>query len=62
MIISGIRFGILVVIIWGFKEEDMIEVVDIIYDVLINFDIKENILSRVKVFCEKYFLYKEFDE
>lgn len=40
----------------------MIEVVDIIYDVLINFDIKENILSRVKVFCEKYFLYKEFDE
>jgi glycine hydroxymethyltransferase len=62
MITSGIRLGTPAVTTRGFKEEDMIEVADIIHDALTNSDTKENILSRVKALCEKYPLYKEFDE
>lgn len=62
MITSGIRLGTPAVTTRGFKEEDMIEVADIIHDALTNSDTKENILIRVKALCEKHPLYKEFDE
>jgi len=62
MITSGIRLGTPAVTTRGFKEEDMIEVADIIHDALTNSDTKENILNRVKALCEKHPLYKEFDE
>uniref|UniRef100_A0A7C5Z021 Serine hydroxymethyltransferase n=1 Tax=Caldicellulosiruptor owensensis TaxID=55205 RepID=A0A7C5Z021_9FIRM len=62
MVTSGIRLGTPAVTTRGFKEEDMVEVADIIYDALTNSDTKENILSRVRALCEKHPLYKEFDE
>ncbi|ADQ04445.1 Glycine hydroxymethyltransferase [Caldicellulosiruptor owensensis OL] len=62
MVTSGIRLGTPAVTTRGFKEEDMVEVADIIYDALTNSDTKENILSRVKALCDKHPLYKEFDE
>ncbi|WAM34792.1 serine hydroxymethyltransferase [Caldicellulosiruptor morganii] len=62
MVTSGIRLGTPAVTTRGFKEEDMIEVADIIHDALTNSDSDENILHRVKVLCEKYPLYSEFNE
>lgn len=60
MITSGIRLGTPAVTTRGFKEEDMIEVADIIHDALTNADSDQNILERVKVLCDKYPLYSEF--
>jgi len=62
MVTSGIRLGTPAVTTRGFKEEDMIEVADIIHDALTNSDTDDNILQRVKALCEKYPLYSEFRE
>ncbi|WAM32620.1 serine hydroxymethyltransferase [Caldicellulosiruptor naganoensis] len=62
MVTSGIRLGTPAVTTRGFKEEDMVEVADIIHDALTNSDSDENILQRVKALCEKYPLYSEFKE
>jgi len=62
MVTSGIRLGTPAVTTRGFKEEDMIEVADIIHDALTNSDTDDNILQRVKALCEKYPLYSEFSE
>ncbi|WP_039764421.1 MULTISPECIES: serine hydroxymethyltransferase [unclassified Caldicellulosiruptor] len=62
MVTSGIRLGTPAVTTRGFKEEDMIEVADIIHDTLTNSDTDDNILQRVKALCEKYPLYSEFSE
>lgn len=62
MVTSGIRLGTPAVTTRGFKEEDLIEVADIIHDALTNSDTDSNILQRVKTLCEKYPLYSEFNE
>lgn len=59
-VISGVRLGILVVIICGFDEFVFVEVVKIISLVLNNYDndIKLNeVKERVYVFIFKYLLY-----
>ncbi len=58
-ITSGIRVGTPAVTSRGMKEEDMIEIADIIELTLKNFDAnKDVVVSKVKVLCEKYPLYR----
>lgn len=56
---SGIRIGTPAVTSRGFKEEDMVEVADLIYLTITDFENKkEEIRSRVKALCEKHPLYE----
>ena len=56
-ITSGIRIGTPAVTTRGFKEEDMIEIADLI-DMVVKEENLEEVKSRVTALCEKYPLYK----
>ena len=56
---SGIRLGTPAATTRGFKEEDMVEIADIIYNTLKNFDsFKEEAIKRVEALTKKYPLYE----
>lgn len=59
-VISGIRFGILVVIIRGMKEEDMVIIVEVI-DLCLIYDEEFKVRILVVGLIEKYFLYEEYN-
>jgi len=57
---SGIRIGTPAVTSRGMKEEDMVEIADMIYLTITDFeDSKEDVIKRVKRLCEKYPLYNK---
>ena len=57
---SGIRFGSPAVTTRGFKEEDMVEVADMISLIIKDFDAnKEAVKARVQALCAKHPLYEE---
>lgn len=56
-ITSGIRIGTPAVTTRGFKEEDMIEIANLI-DIVVKEENLEEVKSRVNALCEKYPLYK----
>ncbi len=56
-ITSGIRIGTPAVTTRGFKEEDMIEIANLI-DMVVKEENLEEVKSRVTALCEKYPLYK----
>lgn len=56
-ITSGIRIGTPAVTTRGFKEEDMIEIANLI-DMVVKEENLEEVKSRVNALCEKYPLYK----
>ena len=56
-ITSGIRIGTPAVTTRGFKEEDMIEIADLI-DMVVKEENLEEVKTRVNALCEKYPLYK----
>lgn len=56
-ITSGIRIGTPAVTTRGFKEEDMIEIANLI-DMVVKEENLEKVKSRVNALCEKYPLYK----
>ena len=56
-ITSGIRIGTPAVTTRGFKEEDMIEIANLI-DMVVRGENLEKVKSRVTALCEKYPLYK----
>lgn len=56
-ITSGIRIGTPAVTTRGFKEEDMIEIANLI-DMVVKEENLEEVKSRVNSLCEKYPLYK----
>ncbi|HEX3029513.1 MAG TPA: serine hydroxymethyltransferase [Clostridia bacterium] len=55
---SGIRIGTPAVTARGMKEEDMVEIADMIHLALTDFDnSKEKVIERVNTLCKKYPLY-----
>lgn len=54
---SGLRMGTPAMTTRGMKEEDMVEIADIISDIISNPDNKEACHKRVKALCDKYPLY-----
>lgn len=56
-ITSGIRIGTPAVTTRGFKEEDMIEIANLI-DMVVKEENLEEVKSRITALCEKYPLYK----
>lgn len=56
-ITSGIRIGTPAITTRGFKEEDMIEIANLI-DMVVREENLEKVKSRVTALCEKYPLYK----
>lgn len=59
-ITSGLRIGTAAATTRGFKEEDMREIADIIFQAITKPDSKAECSSRVKMLCEKHPLYPEF--
>lgn len=58
-ITSGVRLGTPAVTTRGFKEEDMIEIAELINMVITSYDEKfDEITARVNAICEKYPLYE----
>lgn len=58
-ITSGIRVGTPAATSRGMKEEDMVEIADMIRLTIVDFgNSKQNIIKRVKTLCDKYPLYK----
>jgi len=56
---SGIRIGTPAVTTRGMKEEDMVEIAEMIYLTLTDYRrFKEEVIARVKRLCEKYPLYQ----
>lgn len=56
---SGLRLGTAAITTRGFKEKDMIEVADMIFLAIKNYEgQKENILKRVDELCAKYPIYE----
>ena len=56
---SGIRIGTPAVTTRGMKEEDMVEIAEMIYLTLTDYKrFKEEVIARVKRLCEKYPLYQ----
>lgn len=56
---SGIRIGTPAVTARGMKEEDMIEIADLINLTITDYEnSKESVIERVKVLCKKYPLYE----
>jgi len=56
---SGIRIGTPAVTTRGMKEEDMVEIAEMIYLTMTDYkSFKEEVIARVKRLCEKYPLYQ----
>ena len=56
---SGVRIGTPAVTARGFKEPEMLEIAEIIYLTITNFEnTKTEVMARVKKMCDKYPLYK----
>lgn len=56
---SGIRIGTPAVTARGMKEDDMVEIADLIHLTLTDYESsKDKVVKRVKILCDKYPLYK----
>lgn len=59
-ITSGLRLGTPAVTTRGFKEEDMMEIADIIAEAITKREARPELAARVRVLCDKHPLYPEF--